>query len=134
MLAGCGDGRLSHGAFVKRADAVCTAYDDATKTTSRPRTYTQIVTYVRKTLPLYQAAIDKLAELKPPSADEGAVNAWLAADRRVALSIRELGDAAERRDYPSVNVAYSKAELASSAAQRSAAGLGMSVCGRLNDR
>src|SRR5690349_15501663 len=51
-LAGCGDGRLSHGDFVKRADAVCTAYNNATSATKRPRTYAQIVAYVRKTLPL----------------------------------------------------------------------------------
>jgi hypothetical protein len=119
---------------VKRADAVCTAYDEATKSTKRPRTYKEIVDYVHTTLPLYQAAIDKLAELKPPSTDESAVRSWLAADRRVARSIRALGEAAERRDYPSVNVAYSKAELASSAAQRAAGGLGMSTCGRISAR
>jgi hypothetical protein len=89
---------------------------------------------VHTTLPLYQAAIDKLTQLKPPSSDEEAVRTWLAADRRVGRAISELGDAAERRDYPSVNVAYSKAELATSAARRAASGLGMSVCGRLNDR
>ena len=119
---------------MKRADAVCTAYNHATSATKRPRTYAQIVAYVRKTLPLYQAAIDKLTQLKPPTSDEDAVRAWLAADRRVGRAIRLLGDAAERRDYPSVNAAYSKAELASSAAQRAAGGLGMSVCGRLSDR
>lgn len=119
---------------MKRADAVCNAYNAATAATRRPRTYAQIVAFVRTTLPLYQAAMDKLAQLKPPSSDEEAVRAWLAADRRVGRAIRELGDAAERRDYPSVNVAYSKAELASSAAERAAGGLGMSVCGRLNGR
>jgi hypothetical protein len=125
---------LSHDDFVHRADAVCTAYNDATKSTKRPRTYKEIVGYVHTTLPLYQAAIDKLGELKPPSADDGAVRSWLAADRRAGRAIRELGDAAERRDYSAVNVAYSKAELASGAAQRAAGGLGMSVCGRLTDQ
>jgi hypothetical protein len=125
---------MSHDDFVKRADAVCTAYNDATDSKKRPRTYKQIVAFVHTTLPLYQAALDRLAQLKPPSSDEEAFTAWLAADRRVARAIRELGSAAERRDYPSVNVAYSKAELASSAAQRAAGGLGMSVCGRLSGR
>jgi hypothetical protein len=125
---------LSHDDFVRKADAICTAYNGATKPTKLPRTYKEIVAYVHTTLPLYQAAIDKLAELKPPSADEGAVGAWLTADRRTGRAIRDLGDAAERRDYSAVNVAYSKAELASSAAQRAAGGLGMSVCGRLTGR
>jgi hypothetical protein len=113
---------------------VCEAYNAATSSTKRPRTYKQIITYVRTTLPLYQAALDRLTQLKPPSSDEDAVRTWLSADRRVSRAIRELGDAAERRDYPSVNVAYSKAELASSAAERAAGGIGMSVCGRLNGR
>jgi hypothetical protein len=119
---------------VKRADAICTAYADATKTTKAPRTYREIVTYVRTTLPLYEAALQKLQALKPPSKDEDAVRTWLAADRRVAKATRELGTAAERRDYPSVNIAFSKSELASSAARRAAGGLGMSVCGRLSAR
>ena len=91
MLAGCGgDGRLSHADFVKRADAVCSAYRSAAEPIARPRTYAQIVAYVNKTLPLYEAARIKLAELKPAAKDATTVRDWLAADGRIAAALRDL--------------------------------------------
>jgi hypothetical protein len=130
-VAGCGDGRLSHSDYVKRADAICAAYADTTKPVVRPRSYTEIAAYVRKTLPLYEAALRRLKVLRPPSADAAAVHQWLAADRRVAKAIRRLGEAAERRDFPSVTAAASQAQLAGSDSRRSATALGMHVCARL---
>ena len=131
LVAGCGDGRLSHSDYVKRADAICAAYADATKPVVRPRSYTEIVAYVRKTLPLYEAALRRLKVLRPPSADAAAVHRWLAADRRVAKAIRSLGEAAERRDFPAVTAAASQAQLAGSESRRAATGLGLHVCARL---
>jgi hypothetical protein len=131
LVAGCGDGRLSHADYVKRADAICAAYADATKPVARPRSYTEIVEYVRKTLPLYEAALRRLKVLRPPSPDEATVHRWLAADRRVAKAIHSLGDAAERRDFPAVTTAASQAQLAGSQSRRAATALGMQVCARL---
>ena len=116
---------------MKRADAVCSAYTSQTKALPQPRSYTQIVQYVNKTLPLYEAAFRKLEALKPPSGDATAVKAWLAADRRVAKAIRDLGVAAQRRDFPSVATAASQAELAGSQSRQAAAALGMQVCAKL---
>src|SRR6478609_7516613 len=96
LVAGCGEGGLSHSDYVKRADAICAAYADATKPNVRPRSYTEIVAYVRKTLPLYEAALLKLKALRPPSSDAATAHRWLAADRRVAKAVRSLGEAAER--------------------------------------
>ena len=86
---------------------------------------------MRKTLPLYEAALRKLEALDPPSSDKQAVGAWLGADRRVAKALHDLGEAAQRRDFPSVTAAASRAQLAGSAGRRAAAGLGMKVCGQL---
>jgi hypothetical protein len=97
----------------------------------RPRTYTEIVAYVQKTLPLYEAALRKLEALEPPPRDAGAVRRWLTADRHVAKAVRDLGDAAERRDFPSVTAAASRAQLAGSDGRRVAGGLGMHVCAQL---
>jgi hypothetical protein len=97
----------------------------------RPRTYTQIVAFVDRTLPFYEAALRKLEALEPPKSDTDAAHAWLAADRRVAKAVRELGEAARRRDFPSVTAAASQAQLAGSASRRAAAGLGMRVCAQL---
>jgi hypothetical protein len=86
---------------------------------------------VTKTLPLYEAALRKLEALEPPSSDAKAVKAWLAADRRVARAIRDLGEAARRRDFPSVTVAASQAQLAGSQSRQAATALGMRVCAQL---
>jgi hypothetical protein len=87
---------------------------------------------VKRTLPLYEAGLRKLAELLPPSRDAVAVRRWLAADRRVSKAVRSLGDAAERRDFPSVMAAASHAQLAGDESRHAAAQLGLHVCaGRL---
>jgi hypothetical protein len=116
---------------VKRADAICSAYSASTKPLVNPRTYSEIDAYVRKTLPLYDAALRKLDALESPKGDEASVRGWLAADRRVANALHDLGDAAQRRDFPSVTEAASRAQLAGSQSRRAAAGLGMRVCAQL---
>jgi hypothetical protein len=133
LAAGCGGGgRLSHGAFVKRADAVCSAYNARVKPrVITPRSYDAIERYVDETLPLYTAALQKLSALKPPSSDAQAVRTWLAADRRVARAVRALGVAAQQRNFPAVSAAASRAQLAASESRQAAANLGMQVCGKL---
>jgi hypothetical protein len=96
-----------------------------------PRSYNAIERYVGSTLPLYEAALRKLSALEPPSADEQAVHAWLAADRRVARAVRALGVAAQQRNFPAVSAAASRAQLAASESRQAAAGLGLHVCGTL---
>jgi len=39
---------------------VCSAYTSQTKSLPQPRSYTKIVQYVSKTLPIYEAALRKL--------------------------------------------------------------------------
>lgn len=78
--------------------------------------------------------MQKLNDLRPPTADEQAAQTWLAADHRVAKAVRDLGLAARRRDFPSVTAAASRAELAGNESRRAATGLGMHVCARLSDR
>jgi hypothetical protein len=119
---------------VKRADAICTAWVQAAGPTAHPSSYSAVVAYVKRTLPLYEDALRKLQALDPPSGDAQTVRTWLAADRRVAKATRELGTAAERRDLPSVDAAASRAELAGSAGRRAASQLGLQVCGRFSAR
>jgi hypothetical protein len=110
---------------------VCSAYTVQTEPILRPRSYTQIVDYVDRTLPFYEAALRRLEALKPPSSDAAAVRAWLAADRSVAKAVTALGDAARRRDFPAVSGAAARAQLAGSASRQAAADLGMHVCATL---
>jgi hypothetical protein len=114
---------------VKRADAICSAYHAQTKPIVTPRSYDAIVAWGRATLPIYAAALQKLEKLQPPASDETAVRSWLAADRKVEGAVRDLVAAAEKRDYPSVSDAASRAQLAGSESRSAATSLGMQVCG-----
>jgi hypothetical protein len=120
---------LSHGAYVKRADAICTAYRTQTPPLARPRSYDAIVSWGSKTLPLYAGALRKLSTLQPPKADAAQVQAWLAADRNVQRAVRDLIAAAQKRDFASVSSAASRAQLAGSDSRRAAQALGLQVCG-----
>ncbi|MES1246974.1 MAG: hypothetical protein ABUS54_04795 [Actinomycetota bacterium] len=131
VAAGCGGGRLSHGSFVKRADAICTAYKTQTPPLTTPRSYDAIVAWGKQALPLYAAALGKLRDLQPPSADEQTVSQWLAADAKVQKAVRDLVAGAERRDFPSVDAAASRAQLAGNESRQAATTLGLQVCGTL---
>jgi hypothetical protein len=80
---------------------------------------------------LYAGALRKLTSLKPPSADEQAVRAWLTADRRVERAVRDLVVAAQKRDFASVSAAASRAQLAGSESRAAAQTLGLQICGTI---
>jgi hypothetical protein len=127
-VAGCGSGRLSHGDFVRKADAVCSAYDARVNVLTRPTSYDDIISYVETTLPLYVAALDELRALQPPAADEAAVKAWLAANRKVEMAVKNLREAAMRHDPAATNDASAAVQAASLASRKAAAALGLKVC------
>jgi hypothetical protein len=129
LVSGCGGGgRLSHAEFVKRADAICSAYRGSTQRLAHPRSYAEVLAYVKKTLPVYEAALRKLEQLEPPKQDEAAVRAWLAADRRVVEAEQQLAEAAMRHDFDAVTAASNKVQQAGVDARHAAAELGMKVC------
>jgi hypothetical protein len=97
----------------------------------QPRSYTQIVAFVERTLPYYEAALRKLEALDPPRSDSDAVKAWLAADRRVAQAVRDLGEAARMRDFPSVTAAAERMQAAGRESRKAAAGIGLHLCARV---
>ena len=123
---------MSHGGYVKHADAICSAYRTQTPPLARPRSYDAIVRWGSKTLPLYAGALRKLAALQPPKADAAQVQAWLSADRKVQLAVRDLVAAAQKRDFAAVSAAASRAQLAGSDSRRAAQALGLQVCGTLS--
>jgi hypothetical protein len=127
--SGCGGGgRLSQGDFVKRADAVCTAFRAKTQAIARPRTYKDIVAYVRKTRPLYEAARLKLVALRPPTKDEASVREWLAADKQISAALDDLGQAALRHDFPAVTAAAGRVQAEGVTSRHAAEALGLQVC------
>jgi hypothetical protein len=128
---GCGgSGRLSHGDFVRRADAVYTAFRAKTQAIARPRTYKDIVAYVRKTRPLYEAARLELTALRPPAKDEPAFREWLAADKAISAALGELGEAALRHDFPAVTAAAGRVQAEGVTSRHAAEALGLQVCSK----
>ena len=113
---------------MKRADAVCTAYRGSTQRLAHPKSYDEVLAYVKKTLPLYEAALRKLEGLKPPKGDEASVQNWLAADRRIVKAEQQLADAAQRRDFPDVVAAANEVQQGGVDARHAAADLGLQVC------
>jgi len=127
-LAGCGDGRLSHDAYLRRADAVCSAYAAKVTLLTHPRNFDAVVAYVDRTLPLYVAAVDHVQALKPPQDDEAAVRIWLAADTKVQAELRNLRAAAMRHDLAATNDAANALQAASLSARQAAQELGLQTC------
>jgi len=129
VLAGCGGGgRLSHGDFTSRANAVCSAFRASTERIARPRTYSDIVAYVKKTRPLYEAARLRLAALEPPAKDEPVVKRWLAADKQISAALGDLGDAALRHDFPAVTAAANRIQAEGVESRHAAQELGLETC------
>jgi len=115
---------------VQRADAVCSAYAAGARPLPKPKRYAQVVAYVDRNLPLYEAALRRLEALKPPAPDRAEVGQWLAADRGVAAALKALGEAALRHDYPAVTAAIEALQSAGLASSRAADAVGLRVCGR----
>jgi hypothetical protein len=129
LLAGCGgDGRLSQSDFASRANAVCSAFRASTERIARPRTYSDIVAYVKKTRPLYEAARLRLAALEPPAKDQAVVRRWLAADKRISAALGDLGDAALRHDFPAVTAAANRIQAEGVESRHAAQELGLATC------
>jgi hypothetical protein len=125
---------VSHGDFVKQADAICSAFAAHAQPLPRPRRYEQVAAYVAKNLPLYEAALRKLEALQAPPQDRPAVARWLGADRRIAAALHDLGDAALRHDYPALTAAALRVESAGFASREAAGTLGLHTCGGLSAR
>ena len=93
-----------------------------------PRAYAQVVAFANRTLPLYTAALRKLEALKPSHADEASFGVWLAADRRAATALRDLGEAGMRHDFPGTSDAVNRLQEAALASRGAAADLGVTAC------
>jgi hypothetical protein len=100
---------------------------------ARPRTYKDIVAYVGKTRPLYEAARIKLTGLKPPEKDEPAVRTWLAADKRISVALGDLGQAALRHDFPGVTAAAAAVQADGVTSRHAAEALGLPGSARRPD-
>jgi hypothetical protein len=128
VLAGCGSSRLSHDAYVDRANAVCGTYKSEVDKLRRPTSLTEIEGYARRTLSMYRDALEQLEQLHPAKADEQIVDRWLAVDRRIAVDVERLAAAAKRRSIPDVEAATNAAASHDRLSNQLAAQLGLATC------
>ena len=130
LAAGCGSSRLSHDAFVERANAICASYERAIERLRKPRTLTDIERYSDRVLPIYRRALGELGKLQPSKRDEPSVRAWLRVDRAIARDLVGLGAAAHARRIPRVRDVVRRAQGDNRRSNRLARRLGLSVCAR----
>jgi len=130
LLAGCGDGRLSHASLVGKANAICGDYHARVARLPLPHTVAAYEAYAQRTLPLYHRALVHLAALRPPSADEAAYRAWLLRGRTIQRDVVRIVVAARGRQLPRLKAALLRARLDDAAAARRARLLGLDVCAR----
>jgi hypothetical protein len=129
LLAGCGgSGRLSHDAFVAKANAICADYHARAAKLPLPHTIAAYAEYARRTLPFYRSALAQLAALRPPSADEPAVLRLLDADRAIERDIVRIEHAASSGNAAAVDRAVGQARKDNARAARLARSLDLGVC------
>jgi|SRR5919204_2364427 hypothetical protein len=129
LLAGCGgSSRLSHEAFVERANAICRTYDDAVKRLRRPQTATEVAPYTERVLPLYRRAVGELAKLRPPARDESTLRALLQSYRVIERDLADLAAAGRSGQVARVRDLVRGAAADDRRSSRLARRLGLTVC------
>ena len=127
-LAGCGNGRLSHGKYVERANAICSQYNASVRKLRRPTTVVEVEAFARRTGRLYRRALAELEALRPAKEDEATVATLLATDRRIARDVDAVEAAAHSRRIPAVRAATAKVTVDSHRSDSLAKLLGLTDC------
>lgn len=100
--AGCGESkgadRLSKEDYVKRADAVCAAFDHRLDELPEPKTIEEVVTLADKAKPIAERGLAELRKLRPPTDLQEDVDAWLALNQANVDAIDDLRKAAAASD------------------------------------
>jgi hypothetical protein len=127
-LAGCGDGRLSHGKYVEQANAICAQYDASIRKLGRASTLMEIEASARQAARLYRTGLAQLEALRPAKEDEATVATLLATDRRIARDVDAVEAAARSRRIPAVRAATAKVSVESHRSDSLARLLGLTDC------
>jgi hypothetical protein len=101
-VGGCGESkgadRLSKEDYVKRADAVCAAFDHRLDELPEPKTIEQVVTLADQAKPVAEDGLAELRKLRPPTELQEDVDAWLALNQENVDAIDDLREAAAASD------------------------------------
>jgi hypothetical protein len=131
LLAACGgSGRLSHGSFVAKANAICADYHAHAAKLPRPHKTSAFATYARRLLPLYRDALARLEALRPPNADASAYAQLLARDRGIERDVEAIARAAHAGNASAYRAALARARTDDARSSELARTLGLDVCAR----
>ena len=139
-LAGCGDGDeakraapggdpLSRQEFVRRADAICTRYQEKIGALERPSASSEsIVRFMDQVIPLVKQGIREERRLRPPKRYQGTWNEVLAANEELVRTAERLRRAAKRNDPLGVRAEFEKLTEGDEETDRLARRLGLKAC------
>ena len=105
-LAGCGSGgpkRLTADQFAAHANVVCARFHRQADTVGGLTTLKQLDRATTKTLGLLRIATRDLRRLRPPRAEEGSVNRWLASLDVLERDLVKLRERARANDLAGVH-------------------------------
>ena len=132
-LAACGGGgetRLSHDAYVAKADAICRDIGAKQKRLAVPTSTGQIPTYVKRALPIFDDALARIHALRPPSELDARVQAWLDGIAESRQVVSDIGKAAERNDAAKVQSLGNKAVTLGEQGRSRAGAIGLTDCAK----
>jgi hypothetical protein len=131
-VAGCGESkgsdRLSKEDYLKRADAVCTAYDHRLEELPEPKTIEGVVTLADEAKPVAERGLAELRKLRPPTDLQEDVDAWLALNQANVDAIDDLRKAAAASDEASARAVSQRAVENEQKADALAKRIGLEEC------
>jgi hypothetical protein len=134
VLAACGSGdkRLSRDEYAKRADAICTRFNQqAPSSPTAAKVTTKLVAdLANRTLRPLDRTIAQLRSLKPPRDEVSVTRRWLSTLARLRVDVVEIRDRARANDLGGVGVVQRVATRDDDESNRLAAQLGTQVCSK----
>ena len=131
-VAGCGESkgsdRLSKEDYLKRADAVCTAYDHRLEELPEPKTIEGVVTLADEAKPVAERGLAELRKLRPPTDLQEDVDAWLALNQANVDAIDDLRKAAAASDEAAARAVSQRAVENERKADALAKRIGLEEC------
>jgi hypothetical protein len=124
---GSGD-RLSAEEFREQANAICAEYEGKVAELDSPSTPEEIPGYVEEVIPVVEAGLAELRNLKPPEELEEDYQAMLDETANAIPAARSLSEAAVDQDAAAVQEAIAQGQRADAASDRIANELGLDEC------
>jgi hypothetical protein len=133
-IGGCGGGDGGGGAlnskdYIAQADRICRESNDRILKIPAPKSADQVVDYVDKAVPQVDDALRRLAKLEAGDDIKPAAGELLRNLRKQRDVIRQIGDAAKKRDVKELTRVTATGATLAQATERKAKAAGFKACG-----